>query len=195
LLWSRFANICGDDAITWLENLSHGYPAVQLFLTRRSLSQTPPRPRCAFHGCAASGDIVVAYEQRIINKTDSFISAANCSIVNVPVRSRNSDHRNNTPPSTKSLHLLLYICRRRRASPHPRFQSRNPQEFDGTVEALLAELAKTKLEGIVGTSVTTNGTQRCKDSCRRPLGGNEAEECWVCFCVVEAGRRGEPGVV
>jgi hypothetical protein len=45
------------------------------------------------------------------------------------------------------------------------------QDFVGTMEALvvhMAELAKTKLEGIAGTSVATNATQR---AVRIPGGG------------------------
>lgn len=111
-------------------------------------------------------DIVVAYKQRVTNKTVPFIDASNGSLVNVPVRSRNSDPYLVTlfRPRPKA-----YVFSRAWTDVAERLRILGvtvdvlQEEFTGSVEALVvtsAELAETKFEGIAGTTVTTNATQR-----------------------------------
>ncbi|KAG9186308.1 hypothetical protein G6011_02864 [Alternaria panax] len=111
-------------------------------------------------------DIVVAYEQRITNKTVSFIDALTGSLIDVRVRSRNSDPYIVTlsRPRPKA-----YVFSRAWADVAERLRILGvtvdvlKDGFVGTIEALVvttAELAETKFEGIAGTTVTTNTTQR-----------------------------------
>ncbi len=111
-------------------------------------------------------DIVVAYEQRITNKTVPFIEALSGSLVNVTVRSRNSD------PNIVTLSRSRpkgYVFSGAWADIAQRLHILGvtvdvlQEDFVGTVEALVVttvELAETKFEGIAGTTVTTNATQR-----------------------------------
>ncbi|KAI4658638.1 uncharacterized protein J4E79_006396 [Alternaria viburni] len=111
-------------------------------------------------------EIVVTYEQRITNKTVPFIDASTGSLVSVPVRSRNSD------PSIVTLSRprpKAYVFSRAWADVAERLRILGvtvdvlEKDFVGNVEALVvtkAELAGTKFEGIAGTTVTTNTTQR-----------------------------------
>lgn len=119
-------------------------------------------------------DIVVAYEQRIKNKTLPFIDASTGSLVNVTVRSRNSDSAVVTlsRPRPKA-----YVFSRAWADVAERLRILGvtvdvlQEDFIGTVEALVvttAELAEAKFEGIAGTTVITNATQR---SVTIPAGG------------------------
>ncbi|KAL1797188.1 hypothetical protein ACET3X_003794 [Alternaria dauci] len=111
-------------------------------------------------------DIVVAYEQRIVNKTVPFIDASTGALVNVPVLSRNSDPYlvTLTRPRPKA-----YVFSRAWADVAERLRILGvtvdilKEDFAGSVEALVvtsAELAETKFEGIAGTTVTTNATRR-----------------------------------
>ncbi|KAI4929759.1 hypothetical protein J4E86_011701 [Alternaria arbusti] len=111
-------------------------------------------------------EIVVTYEQRITNKTVPFIDESSGAIVDVPVCSRNSD------PSIVTLSRprpKAYVFSRAWADVAERLRILGvtvdvlEEDFVGTVEALVvtkAELAETKFEGIAGTTVTTNATQR-----------------------------------
>lgn len=111
-------------------------------------------------------DVVVTYEQQVTPKTLQFISAANGTLVDVPVRSRNSDPYIVTlaRPRPKA-----YVFSRAWADVALRLRvlgvkvDELRQTFTGPVEALVvqnATLAESKFEGIAGTSVTTNSTQR-----------------------------------
>lgn len=111
-------------------------------------------------------DIVVAYEQQITYKNITFISAANGSLVNIPVRSRNSDPYIVTLSRSRP---KAYVFSRAWAGVANRLRVLGVEvnilqdDFVGIVETLVvetAELAKTKFEGIAGTTVTTNVTQR-----------------------------------
>jgi hypothetical protein len=119
-------------------------------------------------------DIVVAYKQRITNKTVPFIDASSGSLIDIPVRSQNSD------PYTIILirsRPKVYVFSRAWSDVAERLRILGvtidilSKDFVGTVETLVvqsAELAETKFEGIVGTSVTTNTVQRVV---RIPTGG------------------------
>ncbi|CAO2653283.1 Nn.00g026940.m01.CDS01 [Neocucurbitaria sp. VM-36] len=111
-------------------------------------------------------DIVVAYEQQVTNKNLTFISIANGTLVDVPVRSRNSDPYNITLTRSRP---NAYVFSRAYADVAERLRVLGvkvdvlKEAYGGTVEALVvqtAELATTKFEGVAGTTVTTNATQR-----------------------------------
>ncbi|KAI8941235.1 hypothetical protein NX059_002470 [Plenodomus lindquistii] len=119
-------------------------------------------------------DIVVAYEQRVTNKNITFINAANGTLVDVPVLSRNSDPYNVTLYRSRP---TAYVFSRAWADVAERLRVLGvkvdvlDEDFAGTVEALVvetAELAETKFEGIAGTTVATKTTQR---AVRIPAGG------------------------
>jgi hypothetical protein len=111
-------------------------------------------------------DIVVTYEQRVTNKTVPFIDSSSGEIVNVPVRSRNSDPYIVTLSRSRP---KAYVLSRAWADVAERLRLLGvtvdvlKEDHVGTVEALVvteAELAETKFEGIASTTVTTNATQR-----------------------------------
>lgn len=122
----------------------------------------------------STSDIIVTYEQQVINRIIPFISAANGSIVSVPVRSRNSD------PYTVTLSRprpRAYIFSGAYADVATRLRilgvhvSVLEEDFSGTVEALVVDtavLADSKSEGIASTTVTTHATTR---EVRIPAGG------------------------
>ncbi|KAF1843204.1 Zn-dependent exopeptidase [Cucurbitaria berberidis CBS 394.84] len=114
---------------------------------------------------ASTDDIVVAYEQQITNKHLTFISA-NGTLVDVPVRSRNSDPYIVT---LKRSRPKAYVFSRAFSDVAERLHILGvkvnvlEKDFVGTVEALVVEnatLATTKFEGVAGTTVKTNATQR-----------------------------------
>jgi hypothetical protein len=122
----------------------------------------------------SKADIVVAYEQRITNKTVPFIDASTGSLANVPVRSRNSDPYIVTLTRSRP---SAYVFSRAWADVAKRLRVLGVgvdvlrEDFIGTLEALVvtsADLAETKFEGIAGTTVTTNATQR---EVKIPAGG------------------------
>lgn len=110
--------------------------------------------------------IVVTYEQQTTTKNLAFISATNGTLVDVPVRSKNSDPYSVT---LKRSRPKAYVFSRAWADVAERLRVLGvkvdvlKEDFTGTVEALVvqtAEFAGTKFEGIAGTTVTTNTTQR-----------------------------------
>ncbi|KAF2032399.1 Zn-dependent exopeptidase [Setomelanomma holmii] len=119
-------------------------------------------------------DIMVLDDYPITNKSIQFINATSGALLNVTVRSQNSDPSEIliTRPCPKA---YLFSCAWADVAEHLRILGVNvdvlEQEYGGSVEALViqtAEIARTKFEGIVATSVTTNTTRR---AVRIPKGG------------------------
>jgi hypothetical protein len=120
------------------------------------------------------GDIVVLDDYGITNKSIELFDASTGKLVNVTVRSQNSD------PSTilvSRTRPSAYVFSRAHADVALRLRvlgvrvTELKEDFVGTVEALVvesAELAETKFEGIARTSVTTRATKR---QLRIPKGG------------------------
>ncbi|KAF2850075.1 Zn-dependent exopeptidase [Plenodomus tracheiphilus IPT5] len=111
-------------------------------------------------------DIVVVYEQSVAKKNITFINASNGTLVDVAVLSQNSDPYKIVLQRSRP---RAYVFSRAWADVAERLQILGvkvdilDEDYSGSVEALVvetAELAKTKFEGIAGTTVTTNATQR-----------------------------------
>ncbi|KAJ4992817.1 carboxypeptidase 2 [Stagonosporopsis vannaccii] len=119
-------------------------------------------------------DIVVVQDYRLDNKTVQFIDAANGSLVHVPVISQNED------PAVvvlKRARPKAYVFSRAWDDVAERLRILGvrvdvlQEPFVGTVEALVvqkATVARSKFEGIAGTTVLTNSTTR---SVAIPAGG------------------------
>lgn len=119
-------------------------------------------------------DIVVVQDYRLVNKTVQFINAANGSLVDVSVISENED------PAIvvlKRSRPEAYVFSRAWDNVADRLRVLGvrvdvlQEPFVGTVEALVvqnATVARTKFEGIAGTTVVTNSTAR---SVTIPAGG------------------------
>ncbi|KAF1935993.1 Zn-dependent exopeptidase [Clathrospora elynae] len=150
----------------------------------------------------SKSDIVVAYEQRVTNKTVQFINAANGSLVDVPVLSRKIDSYIITLSRSRP---KAYVFSRAWTDVAERLRILGvkvdvlKQDFRGTVEALIvqtAQLAATKFEGIASTTVPTNATQ-CAVSI--PAGGfwvdTKQINAWICVCAAGTRGRGESGVL
>jgi hypothetical protein len=122
----------------------------------------------------SKGDIVVLEDYGITNKSVEFFDATTGNLVNVTVRSQNSD------PSTilvSRTRPSAYIFSRAHADVALRLRvlgvrvTELEADWHGAVEALVvetAELAESKFEGIARTSVTTRATKR---NVRIPKGG------------------------
>lgn len=119
-------------------------------------------------------DIVVVQDYRLSSETVQFIYAANGSLVDVPVLSQNED------PAIAVLtrkRPKAYVFSRAWAGVAARLRilgvkvEELTEPFEGNVEALVvtnATLARTKFEGIAGTTVVTKSTTR---HVRIPAGG------------------------
>ncbi|KAJ4401355.1 hypothetical protein N0V91_008019 [Didymella pomorum] len=119
-------------------------------------------------------DIVVVQDYRLSNKTVQFIDAADGSLVNVEVLSQNSDP---AVPVLTCQRPKAYLFSRAWADVASRLRilgvkvEEFTEPFEGEVEALIvtnAILARSKFEGIAGTTVVTNSTTR---HVRIPAGG------------------------
>ena len=111
-------------------------------------------------------DIIVVQDYQLTNKTVQFINAANGSFVDVPVVSQNED------PAVVVLSRprpKAYVFSRAWSDVAARLRILGvkvdvlKEPFVGNVKALVvqnATVARTKFEGIAGTTVTTNTTTR-----------------------------------
>jgi hypothetical protein len=111
-------------------------------------------------------DIIVAQDYQLTNKTVQFIDAASGSFVDVHVRSQNQD------PAVVVLarkRPRAYVFSRAWSDVAARLRTLGVRvdeltvPFEGVVEALVvanATLARTKFEGIAGTTVVTQSTSR-----------------------------------
>lgn len=122
----------------------------------------------------SNDDIVVVQDYRLTNKTVQFIDAANGTLVDVPVVSENED------PALVVLKRARpkgYVFSRAWSAVAERLRILGvhvdtlKEPYIGSVEALVvqnASVARTKFEGIAGTTVVTNATTR---SVTIPAGG------------------------
>jgi hypothetical protein len=114
----------------------------------------------------STADVIVLDDYSITSKPIEFFDAANGTLLNVTVRSQNSD------PSKILLTRArpkAYVFSRAYADVATRLRvlgvkvDELDKRFSGSVEALVVEtaaVAKTKFEGIAGTTVTTKATRR-----------------------------------